>query len=203
MSKRIAEKGRARDCAHCGESFRSKNAATKYCDQRCMGLARRGAANAKFKEGKKFNDGYVMLLTGPGRYEMEHRLVMEAHRGRKLTADEVVQHKNHIHDDNRIENLELKAKSDHSRMHEEAGDHNHAEPNPPIQCGDCGETKKHEGLGLCKRCYQRKRIAKNPDLVRAARVRHLAAWRERSGYAARMEREAATGLRKCKLCGSD
>ncbi len=46
-----------------------------------------------------------------------HREMMEQHLGRKLTADEVVHHKNEIPDDNRIGNFEIKTRSDHARHH--------------------------------------------------------------------------------------
>lgn len=79
--------------------------------------ARRGEKSPTWKGGKtRSRKGYV-VLRNDGDVIFEHRAVMEEHIGRKLTEDEVVHHINGDKIDNRLENLQLMTRGEHSTMH--------------------------------------------------------------------------------------
>lgn len=78
----------------------------------------RGNKSSRWNGGRtKTDNGYVLInvddddlclpMRKKNRTMLEHRYVMSHHLGRCLSPYEIVHHKNHIVDDNRLENLEL------------------------------------------------------------------------------------------------
>ena len=72
---------------------------------------------------KRRSDGYIAVYAPlhpnarQDGYVMQHTVIMEQNIGRYLHRDEVVHHKNHIRNDNRLENLVLMNKHEHMSMH--------------------------------------------------------------------------------------
>lgn len=76
-----------------------------------------GPKNGNWKGGIGKTGRYVHLTVANGIYISQHRYLMEKILSRKLLPNEVVHHINFRRDDNRLENLQVMDKSEHSTFH--------------------------------------------------------------------------------------
>ena len=115
-------------CARCGATVNRRSSpsqpAPRYCSQQCWlkvhnspernaivartTVAQRAARQRDTGEGKTYRKWF-------GRHE--HRQIMERIVGRRLTADEIVHHKDGNKRNNDPANLELTNRADHARHH--------------------------------------------------------------------------------------
>lgn len=101
----------------CGKST------SDYRNKNCLKCYREKMSEANWKGGKFLHQGYryIYLPEHPfavsGGYIKEHRLVVEKQLKRYLTKEEIVHHINCNKLDNRIENLQVMSKSQHTTHH--------------------------------------------------------------------------------------
>jgi len=101
---------------------------------------------------KKDHQNYITVKVERGRWQLEHRAVMERNLGRALDSIEVVHHINGDGRDNRLQNLELTTQADHTYHHHKISTWS----KKYVACVECGETRQpHNAHGRCKTCYMR------------------------------------------------
>lgn len=88
-----------------------------FCGQACAVESRQPTEPVSWRHNE---DGYLVgeyCVRGVRHFYLQHRWVMEQALGRLLEDWEVVHHINHVRDDNRLENLEIRRRVEHLVEH--------------------------------------------------------------------------------------
>lgn len=104
------------NCPHCRTLFKPERTTTQFCSTKCARTFRRGKPNSKKTPGYWLENGYKIIQVN-GAPIKQHRYIMQKHLKRPLLPSECVHHKNHDKADNRIENLDIIPRGEHSRLH--------------------------------------------------------------------------------------
>lgn len=106
--------GEEKKCKYCGKTFYTTR--NEFCSKECC----RSFRKQNYKHKTYLENGYICEYhAGYNRKgnAKQHRIIMERHLGRRLTMNEVVHHLNGDKTDNRLENLIVLQRGEHSRMH--------------------------------------------------------------------------------------
>lgn len=109
------DKERLIPCSWCKKDFSPQRISIKFCSKDCSYEWRK--SKTKLNPGSWLENGYRVIYNSDGKGIKEHINVMQDFIGRELDKDEVVHHINEIRTDNRIENLKLMTRGEHSALH--------------------------------------------------------------------------------------
>lgn len=101
-------------CKNCGKEFETTRAT--FCSAKCSSEFRKKSGTMK-KNGFWYENGYKVLYLDGDKSIKEHIKVIQDFIGRKLKKSEVVHHINEDKLDNRIDNLQLMTRGEHSKLH--------------------------------------------------------------------------------------
>ncbi len=117
---------RCKECATKNPEWKAKISQTKKQNHIKYGTPQGAESNAwgggRFKDVNGYiwvwvdRDDFFNPMSYRNHYVLEHRLIVAKSLGRNLQTWELVHHKNHIRDDNQIENLQLVGKDQHDQM---------------------------------------------------------------------------------------
>lgn len=101
-------------CKQCGKEFYSTR--NEFCSPKCA-----SDYKSEHSTHKTYTENGYIIEHKRGYNKKgnakQHRLVIEEHLGRRLFPDEVVHHINGDKTDNRIENLVVMSRKEHSKLH--------------------------------------------------------------------------------------
>lgn len=103
----------SKECETCGKLTYKKT----FCSRECVRVKNENKIPPRKRNGYWIENGYKVLYIEGDKQIKEHIKIMEDHIGRKLNKDEVVHHINENKLDNRIENLQLMTRGEHSSYH--------------------------------------------------------------------------------------
>lgn len=162
------KKGWGKFCSNkCGAQYNAVNTPLNIRKEKASHLHKNGSNHPSWRGGRKVDkNGYIYVWVGydypnatADGYLFEHRYVLEKQLKRHLKPNEVIHHKDGNKQNNRIDNLEL---CDSHAEH--IAQHMSEKYNLPIMnyewhpifkhCKECKKTdRRHQGKGLCARCY--------------------------------------------------